>query len=195
MNKQPNQKIRAPTPNDGAFPNRAMKREGIQPDLCAHKHKIRKVLAAGHEAVVQGAPKSDALTSLLDAFENANVGAVRAGVLVVQELARVLLAQPNAAVQRRVLKRGKCHGICGLVCVVDRIGFRHVLVAVEVPVFGHHDPFAAASDDRAPGMGRSSSWHCIVSAVCICIVCIMCIIYTCFNFQFFAKCESQNQYK
>jgi hypothetical protein len=34
-----------------------------------------------------------------------------------------------------------------------------VLVTVLVPVFGHHDPFAAASDDRAPGMGRSSSWH------------------------------------
>ncbi|NBO55729.1 MAG: hypothetical protein EBU84_14330 [Actinobacteria bacterium] len=66
-----------------------------------------------------------------------------------------------------------------------------MLVAVEVPVFGHHDPFAAASDDRAPGMGRSSSWHCLY----YCILHVMQLFKLFNSIQFLKKCGSQTSVK
>jgi len=68
------------------------------------------------------------------ALENVNVGAVRTHVLVIQELARVLLAQRNCLIQRVVCKGGKRHRIRGLVFRVQRVGLEHVLTAVHVPI-------------------------------------------------------------
>jgi hypothetical protein len=61
-----------------------------------------------------------------------------------------------------------------------------VLVTVLVPVFGHHDPFAAASDHRASCMGRPSSWHYSKPVVICCsnLYYLYCFIHVMqFNFQ------------
>jgi len=105
------------------------------PTTCLHLYlyKIRKVDAFRHPTIVSCATPPARECS--HALENADVSAMGASVFIVQEFARILFAQADALVERVIRERRDGHGIDGLVFIVERIGLRHVVVAVQMPIF------------------------------------------------------------